>query len=123
MKSYPYNLSLFAIAVLIAFQPAQAQNISQAAPDSMYKKTTYTYKVVDEHKIQLDVYRPDDEKILPVILWIHGGALIVGSRQGIRTEQLEAYIRAGYVMVSIDYRLAPEIKLPEIIEDLKDAYA
>jgi acetyl esterase/lipase len=29
---------------------------------------------------------------------------------------------AGYAVVSIDYRLAPQVKLPLIIEDLRDAY-
>ena len=31
-------------------------------------------------------------------------------------------MNAGYAIVSIDYRLAPETKLPQIIEDLRDAY-
>jgi acetyl esterase/lipase len=35
---------------------------------------------------------------------------------------LQRYLQAGYAVVSIDYRLAPETKLPEIIEDLQDAY-
>ncbi len=89
----------------------------------MYSKATYTYKVAGKHEIQLDVYRPLGQQILPAILWIHGGALILGTRKGIPVNQLEAYIGAGYVVVAIDYRLAPETKLAEIIEDLKDAYA
>jgi len=31
-------------------------------------------------------------------------------------------LNAGYVVVSIDYRLAPKVKLPAIIEDIRDAY-
>ena len=37
--------------------------------------------------------------------------------------QLVKYLSAGYVVVSIDYRLAPETKLPGIIADAGDAYA
>ena len=34
---------------------------------------------------------------------------------------LEALLKADYVVVSIDYRLAPQVKLPAIIEDVPDA--
>jgi acetyl esterase/lipase len=33
-----------------------------------------------------------------------------------------SFLNAGYAIVSIDYRLAPETKLPQIIDDLRDAY-
>ena len=29
---------------------------------------------------------------------------------------------AGYIVVSIDYRIAPETKLPEIVTDVEDAF-
>ena len=35
---------------------------------------------------------------------------------------MERFLDAGFVMVSIDYRLAPEIKLKAILEDLADAH-
>jgi acetyl esterase/lipase len=35
---------------------------------------------------------------------------------------LERYVNAGYAVVAADYRLAPEVKLDAIIEDLRDAY-
>lgn len=44
-------------------------------------KKTYTYKTVDDVQIKADVYRPDDTKLRPVVVWLHGGALIMGSRQ------------------------------------------
>ncbi len=44
------------------------------------KKSTVAYREVDGHRILADVYRPDDKEVRPVILWIHGGALIMGQR-------------------------------------------
>jgi len=85
-------------------------------------KATYTYKFADGHPILADVYRPPDNRVRPAILWIHGGALIFGDRTTIHEAQLERYIKEGFVVVAIDYRLAPETKLPGIIEDLRDAY-
>jgi acetyl esterase/lipase len=58
----------------------------------------------------------------PVLVYIHGGCLMYGSRQSVDPRQLELYLQAGYAVVSIDYRLAPETKLPAIIEDLRDAF-
>jgi len=83
---------------------------------------TYTYKQVQGLEIKLDVHREDDEKIRPVAVWIHGGALIMGGREGINRRVKRMFLEAGYVIVSIDYRLAPETKLPAIIEDVEDAF-
>jgi acetyl esterase/lipase len=87
-----------------------------------YIKDIYTYKIVNMHEIRANVFRLPGEEIRPAIIWIHGGALIFGSRNSLPTDQLERYLNAGYTVVSIDYRLAPETKLPHIIADLKDAY-
>ena len=87
-----------------------------------YSKNTYTYKSIGSLEIQADVYRSPGEEVRPAIIWIHGGALIFGSRNSIPREQLELYLESGYVVIAIDYRLAPETKLAAIIEDLEDAY-
>ena len=83
---------------------------------------TYTYKTVGDLPIKADVYRLKGDEVRPVIVWIHGGALISGSRNGPNAEQRKRYLQAGYVIVSIDYRLAPETKLKGIIEDVQDAF-
>ena len=84
---------------------------------------TFTYKRVNGLPIKLDVHRADDARRRPVVVWIHGGALIMGSRSGVDSRVKKGVLDAGCALVSIDYRLAPETKLPAIIEDLQDALA
>ena len=85
-------------------------------------QTTYTYKTVGELQIKLDVHRPAGDETLPLIVWIHGGALINGHRGGISGRVLQMAMEAGYAVASIDYRLAPETQRPDIIEDVEDAF-
>lgn len=92
-------------------------------PAALSDKQTFVYKTVDGVPIHADVYRASPTEPRPVLMWIHGGALIMGSREGLPAYQLERYLAAGLTVVSIDYRLAPETKMPAIIEDVRDAYA
>jgi acetyl esterase/lipase len=85
-------------------------------------RSTYTYKTIGDLRIRADVYTRPDDIIRPGILWIHGGALITGNRRGLHPLQAEKYLDAGYTVISIDYRLAPQAKLGEILEDLDAAY-
>ena len=86
--------------------------------------TTVTYKVAGDHEIKLDLFRPAGEQPVPVVVWLHGGALIAFGRDSIyqRTGILEQCLAAGLAVVVIDYRLAPETKLPAILDDVKDAF-
>ena len=83
---------------------------------------TYNYKTVGDLAIKLDVYRPHDDQIRPAVVWIHGGALIGGNRTDIDRRVKKHALDAGYVLISIDYRLAPETPLSEIIHDLEVAF-
>ncbi|MEE2989778.1 MAG: alpha/beta hydrolase [Planctomycetota bacterium] len=85
-------------------------------------RTTYTYKTVGDLPIKLDVHRPAGDETVPLIVWIHGGALINGHREGVSGRVLKMALEAGYAVASIDYRLAPETQLPDIIEDVEDAF-
>src|SRR5262249_60614530 len=85
------------------------------------EKKTYTNKTAGDTKIEADVYRPKDATVRPVLVWIHGGAMVMGNRTGVPRDLLDRGRTEGYCLVSIDYRLAPEAKLPAIIEDVKDA--
>ena len=82
---------------------------------------THVYKRVGDLEIKADVHRLNDATVRPVVVWIHGGALIMGSRDRI-DKYLQQLVREGAAVVSIDYRLAPETRLSGIIEDLEDAF-
>jgi acetyl esterase/lipase len=85
---------------------------------------TFVYKAVAGCSIKVDVYRPAAERApAGTILWLHGGALIWGTRRWIAKPQLRRYLERGFTVLAADYRLAPETKLPAIIEDLADAWS
>ncbi len=84
---------------------------------------TFTYKTVGDVTIQADVTTPGGTPRGPVVVWIHGGALIMGNKNGVPKNLRDLCRDEGYILVSIDYRLAPEVKLPEIVADVEDAIA
>jgi len=70
--------------------------------------------------IPIRAYRPSECDTLPAVVFFHGGCWLMGD---IRTH--DGYCRAlanrsGAIVVSVDYRLAPEHKYPAAAED---AYA
>ena len=71
---------------------------------------TVTYKEVDGVKIEVDVYRPDDEVVRPVVVSIHGGALMMGNRKGIHNKLRDFCQQEGLAIVSIDYAWHPRSK-------------
>ena len=92
------------------------------AEDSAWTKETVVYKAVGPTKIEADVYRRNGDQSRPCVVWIHGGALIMGNREGVPQNVRDLCEKNNYVLVSLDYRLAPEVKLAAIIEDIKDAF-
>lgn len=69
--------------------------------------------------LHLDIYRLKESKAVePVIVWIHGGAWVGGSRSNCPVYRL---VENGYSVVSIDYRLATEARWPAQLEDARSA--
>ena len=83
---------------------------------------THIFKKIDGHEIAVDIYRVEGERLQPAVLFIHGGGLITGGRKAILPSHVEAFHNGGFHFVSINYRLAPETKLPEIVRDVEDAW-
>ncbi len=83
-------------------------------------KETIIYKTSPQYSIKADFHDCGVQNA-PVIVYIHGGGLIWGSRNDLANAVIELYLRNGFSIFSIDYRLAPISLLPEILEDIKDA--
>jgi len=98
---------------------SQTQTTSPASP----ARDSHVYKVVDGREVEADVIGACPGASTPCVVWIHGGGLIFGSRKASpRGPFLRALLERDFVIVSIDHRLAPETKLPEIVEDVRDAW-
>jgi acetyl esterase len=70
------------------------------------------------HRIPIRVYRPtsgNDE--LPVFIYCHGGGWVLGNLDGCDTICRDLCREAGCVVVSVDYRLAPEHRFPAALDD------
>ena len=86
------------------------------------ERRTLIYKTVGSCAIHADLHRPEVDGRLPFVFWIHGGGLIGGSRRDLLPRHRNAYLSLGLAVLAIDYRLAPETLLPQIVEDVHDAY-
>ncbi|MDN3017038.1 alpha/beta hydrolase [Paenibacillus sp. BSR1-1] len=83
-------------------------------------KDTLIYKQIDDCSIRADFYGTSLENS-PVVIYIHGGGLVWGTREEITEEMIKLYTNNGISLFSIDYRLAPETKLQDILEDVEDS--
>nr|WP_218680934.1 alpha/beta hydrolase [Rhodococcus qingshengii] len=69
-------------------------------------------------KISVRIYRPiSSVSHLPVLLYIHGGGWSIGSVAGTDDLCRELAARADCVVVSVDYRQAPEFPFPAPLDD------
>lgn len=87
-----------------------------------FERETVVYKQAGTLAIKADVYHYSDTKVRPVVVSLHGGALIMGHRENLTRPVSNFALTNGYVLMSFDYRLAPETQLPAIIEDVEDAF-
>lgn len=71
---------------------------------------------------KLDIYAPTMAKELPVLIDIHGGGWIAGSKLA-RSIPAESIMAENIIWVSIDYGLAPEYRMEEILSHTREAIA
>jgi len=90
----------------------------------VYDTGTITYPATQEFDLLLDLYVPDVDlfgKSVPSMVIIHGGGFIGGSRnQAPLVDYAERFAAQGYIAISIDYRVAPQI--PELSPQFASLY-
>ena len=88
------------------------------------KKLTYLnveYVPGGHERQKLDIYLPEKEKYtkpVPIVVWIHGGAWLAGSKENCRSR---VFLKDGFAAASINYRLSQHAIFPAQIEDCKAA--
>lgn len=75
------------------------------------------YAEVADRKLLLDLYFPRENNNPYLVVWIHGGAW----HSGTKASPPLSFVRSGYALASVDYRLSVEAKFPAPIHDIKAA--
>lgn len=82
---------------------------------------------IDATRFLADVYTPGCRQVpgrRPIALMIHGGGHVMLSRKDVRPRQVKMLLDYGFLPISIDYRLCPEISIQEgAMVDVADALA
>jgi len=127
-----FGMNFSRLAVVIGCVVALGQVVAQ---DSRQKRSTrdwsgfkitkdIAYAGTDHERQRLDMALPlkrRNDKPLPVIAYIHGGAWRAGSKDG-GLNRLHGYLKTGqYAGVTIGYRLSQHAKWPAQIHDCKAA--
>jgi len=93
--------------VLASLSVARAQDIKRNIP----------YAGPATERQVLDVYSPHNAKNLPVIFWIHGGGWQTGDKSSVQIKP-QAFMDKGFVFVSTNYRLLPDVDMATIVRDI-----
>jgi acetyl esterase/lipase len=135
------GLAILVIGVYIAFQVSpwpqslviryffnkggakSSAAMAKYVPDTISGQTNLQYREHDKDA-KLDVFYPDSvahtNKVLPTIVWVHGGGWVSGSK-----ETIDNYIKIlaakGYTTIGINYTVAPNAKYPTPILQTNDA--
>ena len=70
-----------------------------------------------EGEIPARLYRPSAAPDLPVLVWFHGGGMVIGDLDAADWVCRELCMQADAAIVSVAYRLAPEHRFPAAPED------
>jgi triacylglycerol lipase len=72
----------------------------------------------DSPDLGIRIYAPRVRNgLLPCVFHIHGGGFVTGSAESLAAVHFPLALEANCVIVSVDYRLAPETPFPGAIED------
>lgn len=82
-----------------------------------------TYCTMDGVALKMDVYYPaENNGRFPVAMYVHGGGWSSGDKEkGAGALDMPQLQGAGFLVVAVNYRLAPEYQFPAMIEDVKCA--
>jgi acetyl esterase/lipase len=96
-------------------------------PENVSVSTDITYStIVGYRPVTLDLYRVDTAEPRPLVIYVHGGAWMIGNPRELGAfndvpSVLAGLSARGYVVASLEYRLAGEAPFPAAIDDVRSA--
>jgi acetyl esterase/lipase len=121
VEAYLERLKALGVPPIQELTPEQARANFAASIEPLFGPVDAVASVEDRETddgVPVRIYRPDDSaEPAPALVFFHGGGWVVGSiatHDGIARALAN---RAGCVVVSVDYRVAPEHRFPVAIDD------
>ncbi|MBI5935635.1 MAG: alpha/beta hydrolase [Chloroflexi bacterium] len=75
-----------------------------------------------KNSLSLDIYPVADAQSSPVMIFVHGGGWFRGDKSGVDV-MAQAYNQNGFILLSINYRLIPEVRTNQQMQDVARAVA
>jgi acetyl esterase len=106
-----------------AMPPADARAAYTAAAEVLEPARAPLARVEDIHIPAADgtplparVYAASHQR-LPLLLYLHGGGFVIGNLETHDSLCRQLALRSGVAVVALDYRLAPEHRFPQAVDD------
>lgn len=119
------NMWIAALLIMSLGLPAMlfAQNDGPPSEKLGTSEININFCTMGGVELLMDVFYPDDaDGPVPIVMYVHGGGWRGGDKGAIRRWEILPELRSrGYLVASVNYRLAPEYKFPAMIEDVKCA--
>jgi triacylglycerol lipase len=93
---------------------------SRSLKRSIFSEKDVVFQEVAGEQVKADLYRPNSEESLPAIIMIHGGAWMAGDKWNVIDHAIQM-AESGFVVMAINYRLAPAHPWPAQLEDCQAA--
>lgn len=103
------SIFVFGLSTILFSGAAQAQKLTSNVP---YVENGHERQV-------LDIYAQEQagKEKLPVMFWIHGGGWVVGDKGDVAIKP-RVLTERGFVFVSTNYRLLPDVTMDVLIRDV-----
>jgi len=113
---------ILAAPLMLRAADAPVPKPAPAVPDDieLIKDVSYSTDTNPKHRLDILRLKNGPKGPLPVIVWIHGGGFVNGSKDD-GYGHLVRFVRRGYLGVTIDYRFAYEMPFPAQLQDCKCA--
>ncbi|MBL8173253.1 MAG: alpha/beta hydrolase [Bryobacterales bacterium] len=103
---------------MLLFTGVFATLLAAQAPPRVERDIAYA--MPKNERQLLDVHAPAQGTGLPVVVWVHGGGWMRGSKSEVDSKP-GAFTENGYVFVAVNYRFIPQVKMHDIARDVAKA--
>ncbi|WP_425396943.1 alpha/beta hydrolase [Aeoliella sp.] len=115
------------LCCLVASTTSAKDNSPRQHLDLLYRPDAAT--PYEQEQCRLDLYLPKTGDSFATLLWVHGGGIQAdssppnGKRDDIAMRVVSTFVRQGYAVASVEYRMSPRVHYPEYVDDIAAALA